>query len=112
MANYQQAQIAKHANLPLSPSLKAWLSAHASTPEQKKRQEKITRVPYRVNTIPKLPYMRVNWFEASNVPSLLKAMKPLYSGLGLSLTRVESAQKLQVLPRHPLTLELVACRDV
>ena len=48
--------------------------------------------------------MRVNWFEASNAPSLLKAIQPRLQRLRPVSDQgsIESAQKLQVLPRRAL----------
>ena len=75
LANFEQAPIAKDANLPLSTSRSAWLSAQVSNLEGKDRQGKITRAPYGPNTFSKPPSLRVNRLEASNVPSLLKVMQ-------------------------------------
>ena len=56
----------KEANLPLSPSLEAWLTCQAQTLEGKDRHGKILKA------YPKLPSLKTERFEPSNAPSLLR----------------------------------------
>ena len=73
LAKFQQAKPEKEPNLPLSPSLEAWLTVQAQTLEGKDRQGKVTRLAYGPKAFPKLPSLRANQFEPSNTPSLLRA---------------------------------------
>ena len=66
LANFQQAKPEKEANLPLSPSLEAWLTCQAQTLEGKDRHGRVIKPPLGQKTYPKLP----------NVSSL--QMPPLY----------------------------------
>ena len=72
LANFQQAQPAKDANLPLSPSIEAWLICQAQAIEGKDRLGKVTKAPLGPKTYPKLPSLKAERFEPSNAPSLLR----------------------------------------
>ena len=85
LANFQQAKPEKETNLPLSPSLEAWLICRAQTLEGKDRQEKVTKPSYGPKTFPKLPSLMANRLEPSNAP-----------GTGRSRTRARSARKRSV----------------
>ena len=110
LANFQQAKPEKEDNLPLSPSLEAWLTCQAQTLEGKDRQGKVIKPSYRPKTFPKLPSLRADRFEPSNAPSLLRAgqLPPewhrLVSDQG-SIFNFEDS-------RRPLGSGLVDCRGV
>ena len=72
LANFQQAKPVKEANLPLSPSLEAWLICQAQTLEGKDRHGKVMKPLYGPKTYPKLPSLKAERFEPSNAPSLLR----------------------------------------
>ena len=72
LANFQQAKPAKDANLPLSPSIEAWLTCQAQAIEGKDRLGKATKVPLGPKAYPKLPSLKAERFEPSNAPSLLR----------------------------------------
>ena len=72
LANFQQARPEKEANLPLSPSLEAWLTCQAQTLEGKDRHGKVTKPALGPNAYPKLPSLKAEGFEPSNAPSLLR----------------------------------------
>ena len=72
LANFQQAKPVKEDNLPLSPSLEAWLTCQAQTLEGKDRHGKVIKAPYGPKIFPKLPSLRAVRFEPSNAPSLLR----------------------------------------
>ena len=72
LANFQQAKPEKKANLPLSPSLEAWLTCQAQTLEGKDRHGRVIKPPLGQKTYPKLPSLKAEWFEPSNAPSLLR----------------------------------------
>ena len=113
LANFQQAKPEKETNLPLSPSLEAWLICRAQTLEGKDRQEKVTKPSYGPKIFPKLSSLMANRFEPSNAP-----------GTGWSRTRARSARKRSVClgrssvnfnfedSRRPLGSGLVDCRGV
>ena len=73
LANFQQAKPEKEDNLPLSPSLEAWLTCQAQTLDGKDRQGKVIKSAFGPKTFPKLPSLRADRFETSNSPSLLRA---------------------------------------
>ena len=73
LANFKQAKPEKEDNLPLSPSLEAWLTCQAQTLEGKDRQGKVIKSAFGPKTITKLPSLRADRFEPSNAPSLLRA---------------------------------------
>ena len=66
LTNFQQAKPEKEANLPLSPSLEAWLTCQATTLEGKRPAWESLKL------YPKLPSSRAEFFEPSNAPSLLR----------------------------------------
>ena len=72
LANFQQAKPAKEANLPLSPSIEAWLTCQAQSIEGKDRLGKAIKAPLGPTAYPKLPSLRAERFEPSNAPSLLR----------------------------------------
>ena len=72
LANFQQARPEKEANLPLSPSLEAWLTCQAQTLEGKDRHGKVTKPALGPKAYPKLPSLKAERFEPSNAPSLLR----------------------------------------
>ena len=72
LANFQQARPEKEANLPLSPSLEAWLTCQAQTLEGKDRHGKVTKPALGPKVYPKLPSLKAEYFEPSNAPSLLR----------------------------------------
>ena len=72
LANFQQAKPEKEANLPLSPSLEAWLTCQAQTLEGKDRHGRVIKPPLGQKTYPKLPSLKAERFEPSNAPSLLR----------------------------------------
>ena len=72
LANFQQAKPEKEANLPLSPSLEAWLTCQAQTLEGKDRHGKVLKSPLGQKAYPKLPSLKAERFEPSNAPSLLR----------------------------------------
>ena len=72
LANFQQAKPAKDANLPLSPSIEAWLICQAQAIEGKDRLGKVTKAPLGPKTYPKLPSLKAERFEPSNAPSFLR----------------------------------------
>ena len=72
LANFQQAKPEKEANLPLSPSLEAWLTCQAQTLEGKDRHGRVIKPPLGQKTYPKLPSLKAVRFEPSNAPSLLR----------------------------------------
>ena len=72
LANFQQAKPVKDANLPLSPSIEAWLTCQAQAIEGKDRLGKATKVPLGPKAYPKLPSLKAERFEPSNAPSLLR----------------------------------------
>ena len=72
LANFQQAKPEKEANLPLSPSLEAWLTCQATTPEGKDRHGKVLKPILGQKSYPKLPSLRAERFVPSNAPSLLR----------------------------------------
>ena len=72
LANFQQAKPAKDANLPLSPSIEAWLICQAQAIEGKDRLGKVTKAPLGPKAYPKLPSLKAERFEPSNAPSLLR----------------------------------------
>ena len=72
LANFQQAKPKKEANLPLSPSLEAWLTCQAQTLEGKDRHGKVLKAPLGQKVYPKLPSLKAERFEPSNAPSLLR----------------------------------------
>ena len=55
LANFQQARPEKEANLPLSPSLEAWLTCQAQTLEGKDRHGKVIKPALGPKAYPKLP---------------------------------------------------------
>ena len=71
-ANFQQARPAKEANLPLSPSIEAWLICQAQAIEGKDRLGKAIKPPLGPKAYPKLPSLKAERFEPSNPPSLLR----------------------------------------
>ena len=73
LANFQQAKPEKEDNLPLYPSLEAWLTCQAQTLEGKDRHGKVIKPPYGPKTFPRLPSLKAERFEPSNAPSLLRA---------------------------------------
>ena len=62
----------KEANLPLSPSLEAWLTCQATTLEGKDRHGKVIKPTLGQKSYPKLPSLKAERFEPSNAPSLLR----------------------------------------
>ena len=72
LANFQQAKPAKEANLPLSPSIEAWLTCQAQAIEGKDRLGKVVKAPLGPKAYPKLPSLKAERFEPSNAPSLLR----------------------------------------
>ena len=72
LANFQQAKPAKDANLPLSPSIEAWLICQAQAIEGKDRLGKVTKAPLGPKAYHKLPSLKAERFEPSNAPSLLR----------------------------------------
>ena len=72
LANFQQDKPAKEANLPLSPSIEAWLTCQAQTIEGKDRLGKAIKAPLGSKAYPKLPSLKAERFEPSNAPSLLR----------------------------------------
>ena len=72
LANFQQAMPEKEANLPLSPSLEAWLTCQAQTLEGKDRHGKVIKPALGQKAYPKLPSLKAERFEPSNAPSLLR----------------------------------------
>ena len=72
LANFQQAKPAKEANLPLSPSIEAWLTCQAQAIEGKDRLGKVVKAPLEPKAYPKLPSLKAERFEPSNAPSLLR----------------------------------------
>ena len=72
LANFQQAKPEKEANLPLSPSLEAWLTCQAQTLEGKDRHGRVIKPPLGQKSYPKLPSLKAERFEPSNAPSLLR----------------------------------------
>ena len=66
LTNFQWAKPEKEANLPLSPSLEAWLTCQATTLEGKRPAWESLKL------YPKLPSSRAELFEPSNAPSLLR----------------------------------------
>ena len=72
LANFQQVKPAKEANLPLSPSIEAWLICQAQAIEGKDRLGKVIKAPLGPKTYPKLPSLKAERFEPSNAPSLLR----------------------------------------
>ena len=75
LANFQQISSkfpAKEANLPLSPSIEAWLTCQAQAIEGKDRLGKVIKAPLGPKTYPKLPSLKAERFEPSNAPSLLR----------------------------------------
>ena len=72
LANFQQAKPAKEVNLPLSPSIEAWLICQAQAIEGKDRLGKVIKAPLGPKTYPKLPSLKAERFEPSNAPSLLR----------------------------------------
>ena len=51
LANFQQAKPEKEANLPLSPSLEAWLTCQAQTLEGKYRHGRVIKPPFRAKDL-------------------------------------------------------------
>ena len=72
LANFQQAKPEKDANLPLSPSIEAWLICQAQAIEGKDRLGKVTKAPLGPKTYPKLPSLKAERFEPSNAPSFFE----------------------------------------
>ena len=72
LANFQQARPEKEANLPLSPSLEAWLTCQAQTLEGKDRHGIVIKPALGPKAYPKLPFLKAERFEPSNAPSLLR----------------------------------------
>ena len=72
LANFQQAKPAKEANLPLSPSIEAWLTCQAQAIEGKDQLGKVVKAPLGPKAYPKLPSLKAERFEPSNAPSLLR----------------------------------------
>ena len=72
LANFQQAKPAKEANLPLSPSIEAWLTCQAQPIEGKDRLGKVLKAPLGPKAYPKLPSLKAERFEPSNAPSLMR----------------------------------------
>ena len=72
LANFQQAKPEKEANLPLSPSLEAWLTCQATTLEGKDRHGKVIKPTLGQKAYPKLLSLKAERFEPSNAPSLLR----------------------------------------
>ena len=66
LTNLQQTKPEKEANLPLPPSLEAWLTCQATTLEGKRPAWESLKL------YPKLPSSRAELFEPSNAPSLLR----------------------------------------
>ena len=77
LANFQQARPEKEANLPLSPSLEAWLTCQAQTLEGKDRHGRVIKPPLGQKTYPKQPSLKAESFEPSNAPSLLRVSQLL-----------------------------------
>ena len=96
LANFQQAKPAKDANLPLSPSIEAWLICQAQAIEGKDRLGKVTKAPLGPKTYPKLPSLKAERFEPSNAPSFLRVGQLPRSGIDWSQTRARSPLKLLV----------------
>ena len=72
LTNFQQTKPEKEANLPLYPSLEAWLTCQAQTLEGKDRYGRVIKPPLGQKTYPKLPSLKAERFEPSNAPSLLR----------------------------------------
>ena len=70
LANFQQAKPAKEANLPLSPSIEAWLICQAQAIEGKDRLWKVTKAPLGPKTYPKLPSLKAGQSSLDSVISL------------------------------------------
>ena len=119
LANFQQAKPEQESNLPLSPSLEAWLTCQAQTLEGKTSRG---RCPGPLMGLRPSPNYRP-WGPAGLSPQ----MPPLYwgpasflrSGTGWSLTRTRSAQKRSVSlgrvwrdSRRSFWSGLVGCRGV
>ena len=77
LANFQQAKPAKEANLPLSPSIEAWLTCQAQTIEGKDRLGKAIKAPLGPKAYPKLPSLKVRAFKC---PLFIEG-RPTPSGL-------------------------------
>ena len=72
LANFQQARPEKEANLPLSPSLEAWLTCQAQTLEGKDRHGKVIK-PVRAKGLSQTTILEGRtFFEPSNAPFLLR----------------------------------------
>ena len=75
LANFQQAKPEKEANLPLSPSLEAWLTCQAQTLEGKDRHGRVIKPPLGQKTYLKLPSLKAERFEPSNAPIFTSPQK-------------------------------------
>ena len=72
LANFQQAKPEKETNLPLSPSLEAWLTCQATILEGKDRHGKVIKPTLGQKSYPKLPSLRAERFVPSNASSFLR----------------------------------------
>ena len=71
LTNFQQAKpetCEKEANLPLFPSLEAWLTCQATTLEWKRPAWESLKPTLGQKSYPKLPSSRAELFEPSNAP--------------------------------------------
>ena len=67
LANFQQAKPEKEANLPLSPSLEAWLTCQAQTLEGKDRHGRVMKPPFGPKTYPNLPSLKADIYSSPAV---------------------------------------------
>ena len=72
LTNFQQAKPEKETNLPLSPSLEAWLTCQATILEGKDRHGKVIKPTLGQKSYPKLPSLRAERFVSSDASSFLR----------------------------------------
>ena len=106
--NFQQAKPEKEANLPLSPSLEAWLTCQAQTLEGKDRHGRVIKPPLGQKTYPKLPSLKAERFEPSNAPSLLRVgqLPPEWHRLVSDQGRISPETVIQPHLSHDENLQL------
>ena len=94
LANFQQAKPEKEANLPLSPSLEAWLTCQAQTLEGKDRHGRVIKPPLGQKTYPKLPSLKAegsaNSLRSGTDWSQTRAGSPLKRLVSLGLSSASS----------------------
>ena len=64
LANFQQAKPAKEANLPLSPSIEAWLTCQAQAIEGKDRLGKVVKAPLGAKSLSQTTVLEGQTFRA------------------------------------------------